>query len=110
MEGWTDFIAGRAIGPNRVGDSSVESLLLRLDIAAAELAEVATRIERSDRLEERRINPIDPNGAEASLGGAIVHALTHSMHHRAKVLYLMRRTGMEELVEGDVLSWEAERP
>src|SRR5882724_10657558 len=85
MEGWTDFIAGRDIRPNLVGDTSVATMLARLDSAAAELAAVATSIERAGRLDETRSNPTDPTGAEASLGGAIVHVITHSMHHRAQV-------------------------
>jgi uncharacterized damage-inducible protein DinB len=28
------------------------------------------------------------------------------MHHRAQVLYLLRKLGLEGLPEGDVLSWE----
>ena len=39
-------------------------------------------------------------------GGTIAHVITHSMHHRAQLLYLLRRLGVENVPEGDVLSWE----
>ena len=39
-------------------------------------------------------------------GGGIAHVITHSMHHRAQPLYMLRRLGIEGLPEGDVLSWE----
>ncbi|MEO2015569.1 MAG: hypothetical protein ABGZ53_14495 [Fuerstiella sp.] len=30
------------------------------------------------------------------------------MHHRAQVLYMLRRVGVVDLPEGDVLSWESQ--
>ena len=39
-------------------------------------------------------------------GAAIAHVITHSMHHRAQVLNMMRHLGMKDLPEGDVFSWE----
>jgi hypothetical protein len=41
---------------------------------------------------------------------AIVHVITHSMHHRARLLYMLRRLGPANLPEGDVLSWASGRP
>jgi RimJ/RimL family protein N-acetyltransferase len=41
------------------------------------------------------------------LGHAIAHLVTHSMHHRAQVLNIMRHLGVTDLIEGDVLGWEA---
>jgi uncharacterized damage-inducible protein DinB len=38
--------------------------------------------------------------------GAIGHVITHSMHHRVQVMYMLRRLGVERVPEGDVLSWE----
>jgi uncharacterized damage-inducible protein DinB len=32
--------------------------------------------------------------------------LTHDMHHRAQVMYLMEGVGLKEHIEGDLLSWE----
>ncbi len=55
------------------------------------------------------MDPID--GVEKTFfggGGGITHILTHSMHHRAQVLYMLRRVGVVDLPEGDVLSWESQ--
>lgn len=42
-----------------------------------------------------------------TFGGAIAHLITHGMHHRAQVMFLMEKVGLREHIEGDVLSWEA---
>jgi uncharacterized damage-inducible protein DinB len=42
-----------------------------------------------------------------TFGGAIGHLITHSMHHRAQVMFLMEQVGLKEHVEGDLLSWES---
>jgi len=49
---------------------------------------------------------LDDPPAEKTFGGAIAHVLTHSMHHRAQVLHMLRRLGVGDVPEGDVLSWE----
>jgi len=33
--------------------------------------------------------------------------ITHSMHHRAQLLYMLLQLGLEGLPEGDVFSWES---
>jgi len=30
------------------------------------------------------------------------------MHHRAQLLYMLRKLGVRDLIEGDMLSWEAQ--
>jgi uncharacterized damage-inducible protein DinB len=110
MEVWTDLIADQAIRVNRGKEpegQSVGGLLARLDTAAADLAAIATRIAREGRLDERFVDYLDQPPVKKSRGGAIVHVITHSMHHRAQLLYLLRRLGVQDLIEGDVLSWEA---
>jgi uncharacterized damage-inducible protein DinB len=42
-----------------------------------------------------------------TFGGALAHLLTHSMHHRAQIMFLMEKVGLTEHVEGDVLTWES---
>ncbi len=39
--------------------------------------------------------------------GVIAHLITHSMHHRAKILYFLDQLGVENVIEGDALGWEA---
>jgi uncharacterized damage-inducible protein DinB len=38
----------------------------------------------------------------------IAHVITHSMHHRAQLIFMLRELGVEDLPEGDVLSWESQ--
>jgi uncharacterized damage-inducible protein DinB len=39
-------------------------------------------------------------------GAGTAHLITHSMHHRAQLLYTLRRLKLDNLPEGDVFSWE----
>jgi uncharacterized damage-inducible protein DinB len=107
MEGWSDLIAGR---PPRLdpalSTASVPTLLARLDLAAADLANAARPIAARNGWDEKWLDPFSNPPTERTYGGAIAHVITHSMHHRAQLLYLLRRLGVEDLPEGDVLSWE----
>jgi uncharacterized damage-inducible protein DinB len=111
MEVWTDLIADRLVRPDpgtQLADRSVAGLLQRLDTVAGELAEAARAVARAGRLDELFLDYLDQPPARKSYGGAIAHVLTHSMHHRAQVLHMMRRLGVQDVIEGDVLSWEAQ--
>ena len=81
-------------------------LIARFDQAAADLAALARSVEQSDAWDEIWIDPLDDPPVERSYGGCIAHVITHSMHHRAQVIHMMGRLGVEGLPEGDVLSWE----
>jgi uncharacterized damage-inducible protein DinB len=111
MEVWTDVMNGVPQRPNRNEDPagrSIDGLIERLDVVAEEFAELATRITREGRLDEIWVDTLDDPPTTKSYGAAIAHVITHSMHHRAQVLYLMRLLGVKDLIEGDVLSWENE--
>lgn len=104
---WSDLMAGRLVTPKQAAqpqDQSVTALMVRLHRAAANLAEISRAVAERDGWDERFVDPLD--GIEKSYGGSIAHILTHSMHHRAQLLYLLRRLGVAGLPEGDVLSWE----
>lgn len=111
MEVWTDLMSGQPVrfdqGSEPTG-RSVDGLLKRLETVSVELATMATRIVRDGRLDQLWVDYLDNPPTQKSYGGAITHVITHSMHHRAQVLYLLRRLGLKELIEGDVLSWEAQ--
>ena len=109
IEAWTDSICRRPIAP-RPGSRpvTIASLLARLDATHAEFAAVARRLQSEGRLDELFPDP-DSSGRVTlkTHGGAIAHVITHSMHHRAQVLNIMRQLGITNLLEGDALSWEA---
>ena len=107
MEFHTDLMMGRTSDPSCRADVTVEGMLARLTAVAKDFAEFATRVERENRADEMATN--SGNGNRRTLGGLVAHLITHSMHHRAQLLYLLRLLGVRDLIEGDVLSWEMQR-
>ena len=109
MEVWSDLMAGVPVRENANGTPagrSVAGLAARLDRAAADLARLARDVARRDAWDETWLDVLDDPPARKTYGGAIAHVITHSMHHRAQVLARLRRLGVADLPEGDVLSWE----
>lgn len=113
MEVWTDLMAGRAVRENlgtRPEGVTVEAFIERLDRVAVDLATFARDVAERNAWDEKFVDVLDNPPVEKSLGGGIAHVITHSMHHRAQLLYLLRRLGVQGLPEGDVLSWERQTP
>jgi uncharacterized damage-inducible protein DinB len=101
---WSRLMAGRPVsGPP--GRSIVE-LASAFDEAAAALASVARSVDERGAWDDLFLDVLDNPPAKKSFGGGIAHVVTHSMHHRAQILYMLRRLGLQELPEGDVLSSE----
>ncbi|MBO6513242.1 MAG: DinB family protein [Phycisphaerales bacterium] len=40
-----------------------------------------------------------------TVGGILSHVMTHSMHHRAQCLNMLRQLGVEELPQSSVMEW-----
>jgi len=109
-EAWTDAIAGRALRPNpglAPNGKSLDALFERHHRATAELAAVATPIARRNAWDQSFVDRTEDPSPVRTYGGTIAHVITHSMHHRAQVLYLLRLLALKNLPEGDALSWEA---
>lgn len=104
MEAWSDAMAGRPARPR--GESTISALTSRLDRAAADLVHIARGIEERNEWDQRWTDPHESSPVPRTFGGAIAHVITHSMHHRAQILHMLRRLGIHNLPEGDVLSWE----
>jgi uncharacterized damage-inducible protein DinB len=111
MEAWSALMSGVALpGPTSSDDDrSMSHFSSRLALAADRLAQVATAIAARGAWDERWLDVFDDPPAEKTCGGAIAHVITHSMHHRAQLLYMLRQLGVKDLPEGDVLSWEHQR-
>jgi uncharacterized damage-inducible protein DinB len=105
VEVWADLLNGEPVRSHS-DDGSVAAMMGRLNLAAGDLARAARAVNTRNGWDERFVDTLDDPPAEKSYGGAIAHAITHSMHHRAQVLYMMRQLGLKNLPEGDVLSWE----
>jgi len=108
IEGWTDLMMER---PARAegGGVSAAALLERLERSYTEFADFALWIESQGRLDDLWTDVLDDPPVQKSFGGAIGHVITHNMHHRAEVLHMMHRLGMENLPEGDLMGWDRRR-
>lgn len=104
VEIWSQLVAGRQ--PMECPGATIGELTTRFDRAAAELARVARLVAGRRAWDERFLDILDSPPVEKTLGGAIAHVVTHSMHHRAQLLFMLRRLGINDLPEGDVLTWE----
>jgi len=102
LEAWSDCMSGQPIRDKQ--GESIPEFLARLDRAGDDFAGLSKAVADRDGWDETWVDPLD--GKQRTYGGTIAHVITHSMHHRAQLLYMLRRLGVEELPEGDVLSWE----
>ena len=111
MESHTDLLLGRRTQEHYEAthalrdDETVEGMLTRLTIVAKDFAEFAAQVEREGRADEMVTNP--ENGNRRTLGGVIAHLITHSMHHRAQILFMLEQLGVQDVIEGDALGWES---
>ena len=112
MEVWTDLMCQRPVRPRpRPPAAAIPRLLERLDTVASEFAQTARHIRDQGKLDDVFVDTADAEPIMKTFGGAITHVVTHSMHHRAQALNMMRHLGMTDLIEGDALGWEcAHRP
>lgn len=93
-------------GQSKEKPASIEAMIERQKIAAALLARVAKAVEAREGWDEKWVDYLDDPANEKTYGGTIAHIITHSMHHRAQVIWMMKKLGVEGVPEGDVLSWE----
>ncbi len=111
MESWSGLMAGVEVAmlkyPSQ--EQSMSQFRERLDLAAEQLAQVVRVVSARGAWDEPWLDTLDEPPAEKTFGGAIAHVITHSMHHRAQLLHMLRRLGVKNLPEGDVLSWEHQR-
>ncbi len=105
METWVDLLSERPV-TERTG-TSIPELLNRLTIISREFANVARQVGREQRYDDCFLDSLDNPPRLKTFGGAIGHLLTHTMHHRAQVMWLMERVGLQEHIEGDLLTWES---
>jgi uncharacterized damage-inducible protein DinB len=105
LEVWTDLLYERSV-QEKAGDS-IPELLIRLSAASRDFADLARRVAREGRYDDCFLDTLDDPPVKKTFGGAIGHVITHNMHHRAQVMFLMEKVGIQEHLEGDLLSWES---
>ena len=106
VEGWSRIMRDEEWGGERDDTGSVDSMIVRLDDEYPRFALFARQVRDRDGWDEMWFDRWDEPGREKSFGGAIAHLITHSMHHRAQILFMLRRLGVEDVPEGDALSSE----
>ena len=110
VEAWTDLMAGRPVRERPAPTSTLAELRRRFEGAFAEFAGLARELRAAGRLDDAYVDVLDRPPRRKSYGGTILHVLTHDHLHRAELLHMLQRLGVEGLIEGDVLSWEMGRP
>lgn len=105
MEIWSALMAQQEF--ERSTDQSIPGMVRRLSTAESRLSNVAHNVADSNAWNEMWYDHLDTPPSEKRFGTAIAHVITHSMHHRAQLLYMLRLCGVRDLPEGDVFSWEA---
>ena len=88
-------------------DRSIIAMRHRLSEAELQLKSVARRIADANAWDSVWTDYLEDPPKQKRYGTAIAHVITHSMHHRAQLLYMLRRSGVESIPEGDVFSWES---
>ena len=103
MRGWTDDLTAREPVPSIRGTRRTpEQLLPLLDQAATDLAAAAT----ARPFDEVLSVTFDSGPTFSYTRGVIVsHVITHSMHHRAQCLHMLRRLGVDPLPLAAVDDW-----
>lgn len=104
MRGWCDFLSRREMRPRPEADGkrrSADELLAMLDEAAAELSACARAGPVGEEISAER-------GGKTytfTRGGVVTHVTTHSMHHRAQCLNMLRHLRVDPLPQSSVLEW-----
>ena len=106
---WTDLMAARPVRQTPTDGPSLVELRRRFEAAFRDFAQVAREARDAGRLGDRYVDVLDQPPQEKSYAGTILHVLTHDHMHRAEILHMLQRLGVQGLIEGDVLSWEATR-
>jgi uncharacterized damage-inducible protein DinB len=106
MEIWTDLLYERTV-QEKTGNT-IPELLERLSIVSRDFGNLARNIVRENRYDDCFVDIIDNPPMKKTFGGAIGHVITHNMHHRAQIMFLMERVGLKNHIEGDLLSWESD--
>jgi uncharacterized damage-inducible protein DinB len=102
---WTDLMVARPVRP-WPAQRTLESLIERQAAAADEFTQLARSVRDANRWDAEWVDVLDKPPQRKTFGGAIAHVLTHSHVHRGEILHMLARLGVQDLIEGDALSWE----
>lgn len=103
LRGWADVYANR---PRRAwlpdeGPYTIEQLEAITTELHDDWAEIADKFPLGEVIERPRGDSV----RRFTRAHILVHVTTHSMHHRAQIINMMRHVGVETLPTGSVMSW-----
>jgi uncharacterized damage-inducible protein DinB len=102
MRGWTDVLHATEQRPRLEGlRLDVDGVIALQDEVTGDFEAAALQGSFDDVLTPER------NGQtyRFTRGGILVHVMTHSMHHRAQCLNMLRQMGVETLPMSSVMEW-----
>lgn len=107
IEWWTDLMNAhprrsfRTLGADPL---TLDGFGKRLGRVAPQFAEVARRVQAEGRLDDTW--PTREGFSESySYGNTIIHVITHSAHHRAQLMYMLKSLGVKDVIMAQALSW-----
>ena len=107
VEVWTDLMLNQTMRSEvRYDGPLVEQLIARWEDAYNEFSDLAYQLAEEERLDSLWLDTLDNPPRAKSYGGTISHVVTHNMQHRAEMIHMMTRLGVQDVIEGDLLSWE----
>lgn len=106
LEIWTDLMREQPVRQLPPLPATVEDYLQRFDPAMADFADCARALVAEERLGATYLDVLDTPPTPKTFGGTILHVLTHTTVHRWEIQHMLQRLGLDDLMEGDALSWE----
>lgn len=102
IKGWSDLLAGREQEPRLEKTDRTIDELTQLH---AELADEFQRLAADHPHDEVVTGARGGREYSFTRGGVLTHVTTHSMHHRAQCLNMLRQLGVEQLPASAVVEW-----
>ncbi len=106
MEKHTDLMLERVSVQIERDDKSIEGLSARLTTVAKDFSEFASSVDREGSADEMCVSA--ERGEKCPKGSLVAHTITHGKRHRAQIMYMMERSGIQDVIEGDALTWEGQ--
>jgi uncharacterized damage-inducible protein DinB len=109
VEIWTALMTGTIDQYMRPASTTDVDALLRWHTTAyAQFAALARQIRDTDKINDLWMDMLDNPPKQKTYGGAILHVITHNMHHRGELLHILARLGLKDLPEGDLMGWDTQ--
>jgi len=102
MQGWTDVLDGTPSRPRLEEQTYTLNQIIELHDPISNAFEQAALARPFDTIINRDRGD---HTYTFTVGGILTHVMTHSMHHRAQCLNMLRHLGVEKLPMSSVMEW-----